>query len=158
MGEEIHHSYKVFLKMGEVVQQLLMRDEVVQREVVVQLDKMDDVQEALIPSRMVEVLVVVVAVAVVVVVVVVDILKALYINQPTFHLVSKKKICKYDFLQLILIFTTITTRCNRRRGRRGNSTTAMLLRMLRLLELILLLTFPLDLFFILIMLTCWSNC
>ena len=82
MGEEIHHSYKVFQKMGEVVQQLLMKDEVVQQEVVVQLDKMDDVQEVLIPSRMVGVLVAAAAV-----VVVVDILKALYINQSTYHLV-----------------------------------------------------------------------
>lgn len=61
MAEGIHHSCRVFQKKGEEVQLLLMRDEVVQRVVGVQRDTMGDVQEVLIPSRMVVVVVLVAA-------------------------------------------------------------------------------------------------
>lgn len=69
MAGEIRRSCRVFQQRGEVVRLLLMKDGVVQRVVEVQRDTMGDVQEVLIPSRRVVVVLVVAVVA--------DILKGL---------------------------------------------------------------------------------
>lgn len=71
MGEVIRHSCRVFQQTDEVDRLLRMKGELVQKVVVVQRDKMGDVQEVLIPSRRVVVVVLVVAV-------VVDILMGLF--------------------------------------------------------------------------------
>lgn len=63
MGEVIRRSCRVFQQTDEVDRLLLMKGEVVQKVVVVQRDKLGDVQEVSIPSRRVVVVLVVAVVA-----------------------------------------------------------------------------------------------